>query len=92
MVHWPVRMKPVVPFRPTDANDFLPLDWKVLWPAFEKLVEMGLTKSIGVSNMGVKKLQELIPHAKIMPAINQVCAFSTGYYGFASCLSKKFLC
>ncbi|XP_065062503.1 aldo-keto reductase family 1 member B10-like [Rhopilema esculentum] len=42
------------------------------WEAMEKLVEMGLVKSIGVSNFTTKKLKELMPYVKIKPVCNQV--------------------
>ena len=37
----------------------------------EKLVEMGLVKSIGISNFTTKKVAELLEFAKIKPACNQ---------------------
>ncbi|KZT32441.1 Aldo/keto reductase [Sistotremastrum suecicum HHB10207 ss-3] len=45
---------------------------KETWAELEKLKEEGLAKSIGVSNFRVKDLQELLAHAKIVPAINQI--------------------
>ena len=43
----------------------------------EKLVEMGLVKSIGISNFTTKKVAELLEFAKIKPVCNQgtVCNF-----------------
>lgn len=41
------------------------------WRAFEKLVESGKVKSIGVSNFEIKHLEELLKTAKIVPATNQ---------------------
>ena len=37
----------------------------------EKLVEMGLVKSIGISNFTTKKVAELLEFAKIKPVCNQ---------------------
>ena len=42
------------------------------WQQMEKLVEEGLVKSIGISNFSVKKIEDLLQHAKIVPAVNQV--------------------
>jgi len=43
------------------------------WQAMEELVEKGLVKSIGVSNMTIKKIEALLAHnPKIVPASNQV--------------------
>ncbi|KAF8007071.1 hypothetical protein BT93_K1162 [Corymbia citriodora subsp. variegata] len=38
----------------------------------EECSKLGLAKSIGVSNFGTKKLSQLLMHAKIPPAVNQV--------------------
>ena len=38
----------------------------------EKLLETGKVKSIGVSNFSIKTLESLLPHVKVVPAVNQV--------------------
>jgi glycerol 2-dehydrogenase (NADP+) len=38
----------------------------------EKLLVTGKVKAIGVANYSVKYLEELIPHATIVPAVNQI--------------------
>ena len=38
----------------------------------EKLVENGLTRSIGVSNFNIERLKRILAIAKIPPAVNQV--------------------
>jgi len=45
---------------------------KETWQEMEKLVEMGLVKSIGISNFTTKKVAELLEFAKIKPVCNQV--------------------
>ncbi|OJJ02207.1 hypothetical protein ASPVEDRAFT_192729 [Aspergillus versicolor CBS 583.65] len=46
---------------------------KELWQALERLLEEGRTKSIGVSNFGVKHIEELKPFAKVWPPhVNQI--------------------
>ena len=39
----------------------------------EALADSGLVRSIGVSNLSVKKLEELLGSCRIPPAVNQVC-------------------
>ncbi|KAI9374250.1 NADP-dependent oxidoreductase domain-containing protein [Aspergillus egyptiacus] len=46
---------------------------KELWQALEKLLEEGRTKSIGVSNFGVKHIEEMKGYAKVWPPhVNQI--------------------
>ncbi|KAL2813252.1 NADP-dependent oxidoreductase domain-containing protein [Aspergillus granulosus] len=46
---------------------------KELWQALEKLLEQGRTKSIGVSNFGVKHIEEMKAYAKVWPPhVNQI--------------------
>lgn len=74
LIHWPVTLKRDVTF-PTSAEDFLSLDEVPLaktWEAMEEAVYAGLTKHIGVSNFGIKKLEDLISKSEITPEINQV--------------------
>jgi glycerol 2-dehydrogenase (NADP+) len=42
------------------------------WKSMEKLPETGKVKAIGVANYSVKYLNELLPHTKITPAVNQI--------------------
>ena len=42
------------------------------WRAMEELVKRGRCRSIGVSNFVVRHLEELLPVAKIVPAVNQI--------------------
>ena len=44
----------------------------LIWPRMEQLVELGLTKSIGVSNFNVQLLGDLLTYARIKPVCNQV--------------------
>ncbi|KAL4933100.1 aldo/keto reductase family protein [Aspergillus undulatus] len=46
---------------------------KELWQALEKLLEAGKTRSIGVSNFGVKHIEEMRAYAKVWPPhVNQI--------------------
>lgn len=42
------------------------------WRAMEELVDSGLTKRIGVSNIGTTMLREVLAYARIKPAVLQV--------------------
>ncbi|GLJ54866.1 hypothetical protein SUGI_1178250 [Cryptomeria japonica] len=71
LVHWPLRLKKGCS-NPPKEEDFLPLTMKSTWQGMETCFEMGLTKAIGVSNFSCKKMEDLLSHAKILPAVNQV--------------------
>jgi len=45
---------------------------KETWEEFEALQKEGLVKSIGVSNFRVGDLEQLLAHAKVIPAVNQI--------------------
>ena len=42
-----------------------------MWPALEKLYKAGKTRTIGVSNWSISKLEKLLANAEIIPAINE---------------------
>ncbi|KAF6174488.1 hypothetical protein GIB67_004682 [Kingdonia uniflora] len=56
-------------------EDPLPMDFKSVWATMEECQELGLTKSIGVSNFSCKKLEDILPNARIPPAVSQVRYF-----------------
>ena len=43
-----------------------------MWPEFEKMVDQGLTTSIGVSNINTQLLYDLLQYARIKPVVNQI--------------------
>lgn len=43
----------------------------------EQCVQLGLTKSIGISNFNIKQVKEILKIALIKPAVNQVIATKT---------------
>lgn len=74
LVHWPVAFKPEV-VGAEKADDYLsPEECPIeeTWRAMEEAVAQGLTKSIGVSNFSMKKLDHLLKHCSIIPSMNQV--------------------
>ena len=42
------------------------------WKSMEKLLNTGKAKAIGVANYSVKYLDDLLPHATVTPAVNQI--------------------
>ncbi|KAI3860915.1 hypothetical protein MKW92_030260 [Papaver armeniacum] len=73
LIPWPVSLKPegkVTMDIPED--EIFAMDYRGVWAAMEECQNLGLTKSIGVSNFSSKKLQELMAVANIPPAVNQV--------------------
>jgi aldehyde reductase len=42
------------------------------WPAMEKCVELGLVRSIGISNFNIEQMSRILKIAKIKPTVNQV--------------------
>lgn len=73
LIHWPMRIK-----NGSDQDiklvkeDIIPIDMKGTWEAMEECQNLGLAKSIGVSNFSCRKLNQLLTHATIPPAVNQV--------------------
>ncbi|KAF8407548.1 hypothetical protein HHK36_006682 [Tetracentron sinense] len=72
LVHWPARLKKGEMLFPIRSEDILPFDMRGTWEAMEECCRLGLAKSIGVSNFSCKKLAQLLDHATIPPAVNQV--------------------
>jgi len=77
LVHVPPRLdKKVITSIPGPDKKgligYTPELMKETWQEMEKLVEMGLVKSIGVSNFTTKKIKDLLEFAKIKPVCNQV--------------------
>ncbi|KAG5604028.1 hypothetical protein H5410_025520 [Solanum commersonii] len=72
-IHWPVRMKNGSDQGVKFVNeDVIPFDMKGTWEAIEECHKLGLAKSIGVCNFSCTKLSQLLSHATIPPAVNQV--------------------
>ncbi|XP_027357344.1 methylecgonone reductase-like [Abrus precatorius] len=72
LIHFPVRLRQEVKGTIYNKDDILPFDMKGTWEDMEQCFKLGLAKSIGVSNFGVKKLSELLQNAIIPPALVQV--------------------
>lgn len=76
LMHWPVAFKneegkgQVTDEEGRVITEDIPLE--DTWRAMEGLVDEGLVKSIGVSNMQPRTLQKLCRTARIRPTVNQV--------------------
>jgi diketogulonate reductase-like aldo/keto reductase len=76
LIHTPFAFQPGDEQDPRDGNGDVVYDKGVTltetWQALERLVDEGRCKSIGVSDIGLAKLQEIVASARIMPAVVQV--------------------
>ncbi|EPQ50913.1 Aldo/keto reductase [Gloeophyllum trabeum ATCC 11539] len=78
LIHWPVPLNPngndpVFPKLPDGTRD-IDWEWKIsdTWKQMEAVYKKGKVKAIGVSNFSEKKLEEILPTAEIVPAVNQL--------------------
>lgn len=58
----------------TDGKIIFDLETKLedAWHAMEKAVELGLARSIGISNFNISQTERMIKCGKIKPAVNQI--------------------
>lgn len=76
LIHWPFPNYHApgvgVDSRDPHAISYVHENYMKTWRQMEKLVEMGLVRHIGTSNMTVPKLELLLRDAKIKPAANEM--------------------
>ena len=76
LIHWPVPNyhppKCDVNTRNPNAKPYIHDNYMNTWRQMESLVEKGLVKRIGTSNMTIPKLKLLLRDAKIKPAFNEM--------------------
>jgi alcohol dehydrogenase (NADP+) len=76
LVHWPFPNyhppKCDVTSRSPNAKPYIHENYMNTWRQMEKLVEEGLVRNIGTSNMTVPKLKLLLRDAKIKPVCNEM--------------------
>ncbi|CAA7391297.1 unnamed protein product [Spirodela intermedia] len=79
LVHFPVAIKHTGVGNTSsalDENGVLEIDTTVsletTWHAMEELVELGLSRSIGISNYDIFLTRDCLAYAKIRPAVNQI--------------------
>jgi diketogulonate reductase-like aldo/keto reductase len=76
LVHWPFPNfhppKCDVDSRSPDATPYIHENFMKTWRQMEKLVEMGLVRNIGTSNVTIPKLELILRDAVIKPAVNEM--------------------
>jgi len=76
LIHWPFpNWHPPhadVTSRSPNARGFILDEYVKVWRQLEKLVELGLTRHIGVSNMTIPKFEAFLPAAEIKPAAHEM--------------------
>jgi alcohol dehydrogenase (NADP+) len=76
LVHWPFpNFHPpgcAVDSRSPGARPYIHESFMKTWRQMESLVDMGLTRHIGTSNMTIPKLELLLRDARITPAVNEM--------------------
>jgi alcohol dehydrogenase (NADP+) len=76
LVHWPFpNFHPPgcdVSSRSPDARPYIHESYMKTWRQMERLVEMGLVRHIGTSNMTIPKLELVLRNARIKPACNEM--------------------
>jgi alcohol dehydrogenase (NADP+) len=76
LIHWPFPNHHApgvdVDSRDPHAVPYIHENYMKTWRQMEKLVEMGLVRHIGASNMTIPKLKLLLQDAKIKPAANEM--------------------
>jgi diketogulonate reductase-like aldo/keto reductase len=76
LVHWPFpNFHPPgcdVSSRSPNARPYIHGEFMKTWRQMEKLVDLGLTRHIGTSNMTIPKLELLLRDARIRPAVNEM--------------------
>ena len=76
LVHWPFpNFHPLacdVTSRSAEAKPYIHENYMRTWRKMEELVEMGLVRHIGTSNMTIPKLKLVLRDARIKPAVNEM--------------------
>ncbi|XP_027843070.2 uncharacterized protein LOC114124093 [Aphis gossypii] len=73
LIHWPVATTEYPTVLDSEGR-YIGTDDSYLdtWKAMEQCAQLGLTKSIGISNFNIKQVKDILKIATIKPAVNQV--------------------
>ena len=76
LVHWPFPNFHApgcdVTSRSADAKPYIHENFMKTWRKMEELVDLGLVRHIGTSNMTIPKLKVVLRDARIKPAVNEM--------------------
>src|ERR1019366_4407281 len=76
LVHWPFpnfhAPECDVSSRSPDAKPYIHESYMKTWRKMEELVDLGLVRHIGTSNMTIPKLKMVLRDARIKPAVNEM--------------------
>jgi len=76
LIHWPFPNHHApgvdVASRAANARPYIHEEYMATWRELEKLVDLGLVRHIGTSNMSIAKLKLLLRDARIKPACNEM--------------------
>ena len=76
LVHWPFpnfhAPKCDVTARQPDSVPYIHADYMKTWAQMENLVEAGLVKNIGTSNVTIAKMKLILSDCKIKPVVNEM--------------------
>ncbi|KAJ8940456.1 hypothetical protein NQ318_007157, partial [Aromia moschata] len=74
LVHWPFGFKETSGLLPIDEGEaaFSDVDYLETWQGMEECVDLGLTKSIGLSNFNAAQTDRVLSACRIKPVCNQV--------------------
>lgn len=76
LVHWPFpNFHPPgcsVDARSPDARPYIHENFMKTWRQMERLVDMGLVRNIGTSNVTIPKLELILRDAEIKPSVNEM--------------------
>ncbi len=76
LIHWPFpnfhAPKVDVTSRDPHAKPYIHANYMKTWRQMEKLVERGLVRHIGTSNMTIVKLEQLLRDAEVKPSVNEM--------------------
>jgi diketogulonate reductase-like aldo/keto reductase len=76
LVHWPFPNYHAPgcdgDARNPDSKPYIHEEYMAVWRQMEKLVEMGLVKNIGTSNMTIPKMKQVLRDASIKPVVNEM--------------------
>ncbi|CAG9821184.1 unnamed protein product [Phaedon cochleariae] len=72
LIHWPFGFKENSGDLPQDESSFSEVDYLETWKGMEECVDLGLARSIGLSNFNEEQTERVLQNCRIRPVVNQV--------------------